>query len=286
MVDEQALREFNDLFIAAGLPEPMGYSTPIPYAEDHLRQCIEDVFRPLVQSLAKYVAAYEVDIVTLSGKPSELPQVKRILEDLLPILPQRIIQAKNYPAGDWYPMTSDNRINDAKSVTAVGAALYQAIKNGQIDGWRITRAESEAGFRNYWGSMPTTRNPFRFGKVYLTPDQDEATDRIQIGTRIGRKLLPSAAKPEQVYRLRWRDPDKWAGHGLNAFLNVTLRRQTRERADQIEGLELVAAEGDIDGKPVSRDDLELQLCTLEGDEFWVDTGRFEVFWQNQTSSSW
>ena len=38
-------------------------------------------------------------------------------------MPQRIIQAKNYPAGDWYPMTSDNRINDAKSVTAVGAAL-------------------------------------------------------------------------------------------------------------------------------------------------------------------
>jgi len=286
MVDEQALRELNDLFVAAGLPELMGYSTPIPYAEDQLRQCIEDVFRPLVQSLAKYVAAYEVDLVTLSGKPSELPQVKRILEDLLPILPQRIIQAKNYPAGDWYPMTSDNRISDAKSVTAVGAALYQAIKNGQIDGWRITRVDSEGGFENYWGSMPTTRNPFRFGKVYLKPGEHETTDRIQIGTRIGRKLLPSAAKPEQVYRLRWRNPDKWAGHGLNAFLNVTLRRQTRERADQVEGLELVAADGDINSQSVSVDDLELQLCTLEGDEFWVDTGRFEVFWQTQAANSW
>ena len=86
MVDEQALRELNELFVAAGLSELMGYSTPIPYAEDHLRQCIADIFRPLVQSLAKYVAAYEVDLVTLSGKPSELPQVKRILEDLLPKL--------------------------------------------------------------------------------------------------------------------------------------------------------------------------------------------------------
>ena len=286
LVDEQALRELNEIFTAAGLPELMGYSTPIPYAEDQLRLCIEDVFRPLVYSLAKYVAAYEVDLVTLSGKPSELPQVKLILEDLLPIMPQRIIQAKNYPAGDWYPMTSDNRINDAKSVTAVGAALYQAIKNGQIDGWRITRVESEEGFRNYWGSMPAKHNPSRFGNVLLTPDDEEAAKKIQIGTRIGRKLLPSAAKPEQVYRLRWRNPDKWAGRGGNPFLNVTLRRQARERADQIEGLDLVAVEGDIDGKKVALEDLELQLCTLEGDEFWVDVGRFEVLWPNQNANAW
>jgi hypothetical protein len=285
-VDVGALRELNEIFTAAGLPELMDYSTPIAFAEDQLRLCIEDVFRPLINSLAKYVAAYEVDLVTLSGKPSELPQVKLILEDLLPIMPQRIIQAKNYPAGDWYPMTSDNRINDAKSVTAVGAALYQAIKNGQIDGWRITRVGSEEGFRNYWGSMPAKQNPSRFGKLLLTPDDEESAKKIQIGTRIGRKLLPSAAKPEQVYRLRWRNPDQWAGHGLNAFLNVTLRRQARERADQIEGLELVAVDGDVNGIPVKVQDLELQLCTLEEDEFWVDAGRFDVVWPNQNAHAW
>ena len=286
LVDVGALRELNEIFTAAGLPELMDYSTPIAFAEDQLRLCIEDVFRPLINSLAKYVAAYEVDLVTLSGKPSELPQVKLILEDLLPIMPQRIIQAKNYPAGDWYPMTSDNRINDAKSVTAVGAALYQAIKNGQIDGWRITRVGSEEGFRNYWGSMPAKQNPSRFGKLLLTPDDEESAKKIQIGTRIGRKLLPSAAKPEQVYRLRWRNPDQWAGHGLNAFLNVTLRRQARERADQIEGLELVAVDGDVNGIPVKVQDLELQLCTLEEDEFWVDAGRFDVVWPNQNAHAW
>jgi hypothetical protein len=76
-----------------------------------------------VQSLAKYVTAFGVDLITLSGKPSELPQVKGLLEDYLPVLPQRVLQAKNYPAGDWYPMSSNTTINDAKTVTAVGAAL-------------------------------------------------------------------------------------------------------------------------------------------------------------------
>ena len=45
-------------------------------------------------------------------------------------------------------------------------------------------------------------------------------------------------------------------------------------------------EGAINGTAVTVSDLELQLCTLEGDEFWVDTGRFEVFWPNQAANSW
>ncbi|MEI7773535.1 MAG: virulence factor SrfB [Verrucomicrobiota bacterium] len=286
LVDEQALRELNEIFTTAGLPELMGYSTPIPYAEDQLRQCIEDVFRPMVQSLAKYVAAYEVHVVTLSGKPSELPQVKTLLEDFLPIMPHRIIQAKNYPAGDWYPMTSDNRINDAKSVTAVGAALYQAIKNGQIDGWRITSSANDAGFLNYWGSMPPPNKPTHFGQILLNPKEEESTNRVHIGMRIGRKLLPSAAKPEQMYRIRWRHPAKWEGEGLNAFFNVTLRRELPESVNDIEGLKLVRADGEVCGVSITADDLELQLCTLEGEEFWGDVGRFDVSWQDQSSSSW
>jgi hypothetical protein len=99
-----------------------------------------------------------------------------------------------------------------------------------------------------------------------------------IGSRIGRQLLKSAAKPEQVYRLRWRDKDKWAGAAANATLQVTLRRVPPTIDGDTESLEVVTVAGEVRGQSVETKDVELQLCTLEDEEFWVDSGRFEVTW--------
>jgi len=46
----------------------------------------------------------------------------------------------------------------------------------------------------------------------------------------------------------------------------------------MESLAIVAVKGTAGERTVTKDDVELQLCTLEGDEFWVDTGRFEINW--------
>jgi len=280
MVDPGALADLNQFSINSPLGEEiMGDSEPIAYRPEEIEKCIERVFTPVILSLAKYVAAFDVDLVTLSGKPSELPQVKGLLEKLLPILPQRIIQAKDFPAGDWYPMSSDNKINDAKSVTAVGAALYQAIHNGLVPNWSVQLKGSGVPVQeNYWGRMPQKHQPTKFGKVYLEPGVQEATHPVMIGSRIGRQLLKSAAKPEQVYRLRWRDKDKWAGAAANATLQVTLRRVPPTIDGDTESLEVVNVVGEVRGQSVETQDVELQLCTLEDEEFWVDSGRFEVTW--------
>ncbi len=214
LVDPSAMADLNLIGRDSPLQEDiLGDSDPIAYLPSDIEACAERVLTPVILSLAKYVAAYEVDLVTLSGKPSELSKVKQLLEDLLPILPQRIIQAKAFPAGDWYPMSTDNTINDAKSVTAVGAALYQAIHNGRIPGWHIRIASRLEVSKCYWGAMPTRNQPNQFSRLYLEPNQAEATHVILIGTCIGRKLLPSATKPEQVYRFRWRDRNRslWDG---------------------------------------------------------------------------
>mgnify|MGYP006098450517 FL=1 len=41
-----------------------------------------------------------------------------------------------------------------------------------------------------------------------------------------------------------------------------------------ERVELIGSDEEI-----SSGDIELQLCTLEGGEFWIDSGRFEVQWK-------
>jgi len=279
LVDPSALADLNLIGRDSGLQEDiLGDSDPIGYLPTDIEACAERVLTPVILSLAKYVAAYEVDLVTLSGKPSELPKVKQLLEHLLPILPQRIIQAKAFPAGDWYPMSSDNTIHDAKSVTAVGAALFQAIHNGRIPGWNIRIASGQEIAKCYWGAMPTRNQPNQFSRLYLEPNQAEATHPILIGTCIGRKLLPSATKPEQVYRFRWRDRDRFAGVAHNAALQVTLRRVPPTQLGDIESLAIASVKSTAGDHVVTKDDVELQLCTLEGDEFWVDTGRFEIMW--------
>jgi hypothetical protein len=285
LVDEDALKELNRILEDAGLGSmTVSDTNAIEYNPQDLAACIERVFGPVLNSLAKYVTAFEVDLVTLSGKPSELPQVKQLLEERLPILPQRIIQARNYPAGDWYPMSHDNTIHDAKSVTAVGAALYQAIRNGKIPHWKL-ESIGQPSPQNYWGAMPMPkRNPNKFSQLFLEPGQEVAEHQVMINTPIGRKLLPSAAKPEQVYRLRWSRRAAGEHRFGNEIITVTFQRVPAARAGETEGLRLTAAHGTADGKPVRRDDVELQLCTLEGDDFWVDSGRFEVFWPGDANA--
>jgi hypothetical protein len=292
LVDAGALEEFNSICRAGLDVDVMPDEEPIFQDIERLTQCVDDVFRPLVQSLAKYVSAFGVDMVTLSGKPSELPQVKKLLENYLPLLPQRIIQAKNYPAGTWYPMSSDGSIGDAKTVTAVGAALYQAIQCGLVTGWNIRRLDDVVGERQcfpyYWGKMPNENTPWKFDPLYLDPylakepsgdslpGKDKVTTVLQVGTRIGRKILPSTAKPEQVYRLRWRDRRMAmaAGFSANESVIVTLERTADPTALQPLG-GYVARDGrSLDGTG----GLELQPCSLEEEEFWVDSGRFDVAW--------
>jgi len=279
LVDPSALADLNLIGRDSPLAEDLlGDSDPIPYQPSDLEACVARVLTPVILSLAKYVAAYEVDLVTLSGKPSELPKVKQLLEHLLPILPQRIIQAKAFPAGDWYPMSSDNTIHDAKSVTAVGATLYQAIHNGRIPGWSIRVASVPESPKCYWGAMPTRNQPNQFSRQYLEPKQNEATHPVLIGTCIGRKVLPSATKPEQVYRFRWAERDQFVGAAHNATLQVTLRRVPPTQPGDMESLAIVNVKGAAGDHQVTKDDVELQLCTLEGDEFWIDAGRFEITW--------
>ena len=280
LVDRTALDELNAFFAATGLGDHlMEASTPVNYDPEQVKACITRTFGPVINSLAKFVTAFEVDLVTLSGKPSELPQVKEMLEDLLPVLPQRIVQAKGFPAGDWYPLSTDNRVADAKSVTAVGAALYQAIKNGLINGWNIQRRSSEhITPRNYWGAMPVKNRPYQFSQLFLKPDEDEKACKVQIGTQVGRKLLPSAARPEPVYKFRWRDAGRFMGVHHNALLDVRLERVPADVPGEAESLRLLEVTGTVGGRAITADDVELKLCTLEEGEYWIDSGRFEVVW--------
>jgi hypothetical protein len=211
--------------------------------------------------------------------------VKELLDEILPILPQRIIPLKDYAAGDWYPMSKNRKISDAKTVTAVGAALHSAIQNRLIDDWTIIRDDGEAEIvRNCWGKMPRDAEDTGFGteKPFLDNEAPSASDvKLQINSYIGRmRYFSEGARPEQQYKLVFKNPEDWVNVNIGSMLSVEIKRVSDPDTgndiglDLGESVELIGSDVEI-----SSGDIELQLCTLEGGEFWIDTGRFELQWE-------
>ena len=231
------------------------------------------------------VEAFDCDLVLVSGKPSELAALRDLLRAQLPLLPQRILFTKDALVGEWYPLSVDGRIHDAKTVTVAGAALYQAIKRGLMGpGWHITRKVSPHLLtRNYWGTMPKGAQT-RFGTLLLAPNQDRTECRLQIGDRLGRRMLPADTRPEPVYVLQWRDRNRYRSGGdpVNAFLKLTLERlgpsvsasNDAEQVPQAEALRISAVDGFWNGQRVTDSDVELALCTSKPKVTGWTPGRF------------
>lgn len=239
-----------------------------------IEDCIVDTFNEILPVVASQIAAFGVDVLFISGKPSELPPLRKRILDLMPLPLESIQFAKDFPAGPWYPYGNRNRIGDAKTVTAVGAALYQVFQTGGIKGWRIeVTSSNEFSNRNDWGvvDLRTIEDPRRFSQqVILSADEDVSTKKLLMGSRIGcRRPYCQMLPPDCVYELVWKHPNS---SEANQEVEVQVRRQRSESCNAFEELILESATG----KGITIDDIELRLNTLPPGGFWMDDPRFEI----------
>lgn len=228
-----------------------------------LDRLVEQTFRTLFRNCALYATAFDVDLVVFSGKTSELPHVRDMALRHLPLEAGRILFARSFRPGVWYPfLDSKGYIKDAKTVTVVGAALYYALSKGFISGWNIKPEESEAETRNDWGEYGAMNKIAK--KVFLPCDENEATISLLPNAIIARRQN-ICSSPEPVYKLTSKS-------GTAPYHLVTIRIG-RVNAEEGEALELLSAE--IDGQP--SDDFELKLwpsAETVGARFWQETGIF------------
>ena len=256
--------------------------------------CIQDTFGGLFDSLTPLLARFNCHLVIVSGKPSELTQVRDMIVEAFPILPQRIIQVKNFPAGSWYPFSSfdGGRILDAKTCTVVGAALYQDICNGAMDSFSIKQpGETVFSRQYYWGLIWTSMLPSDFfarknllfsPADYPAPPKDRDTitveksfDFFPLNARIGRQNLRSnSIGPDPVYHLIWRPRDRVAKSEV--YVRLKLRWVSRLGAGEY--LELVP--GSVAPAPgyeyVRPEDVSLGLNTMLDESFWLDDPKLNL----------
>lgn len=258
-----------------------------------ITDCIQDTFGGLFDSLTPLLARFNCHLVIVSGKPSELTQVRDMIVEAFPILPQRIIQVKNFPAGTWYPGSMfDGRIPDAKTCTVVGAALYQDICNGALDSFSIKQpGETVFSRQYYWGLIWPTMLPADFfarknllfspadypgpAKDRDTITMERAFDFFPLNTRIGRQNLRSSSiGPDPVYQLQWRPRDRVAKSEV--YVKLKLRWVSRLGAGEY--LELVpgSVEPSKGYEFVNPDDVALRLNTMMDESFWLDDPKLNV----------
>jgi hypothetical protein len=262
--------------------------------------CIDDVFLPLFSALGGLVPKYGCNLLIVSGKPSELPRVRDLLVKAFPLLPQRILQVKNYPAGAWYPFCTpgEGRIKDAKTCTVVGAALYQDSHNQNLPGFSISlQTDNEIERSAWWGVIPDhghhgsffDRQHVIFGPEdypkgpSLSPADQElskASRPVRINLAhphwIGRQLIKDAnVRPSPVYRISWR-PAEAARKPDTAEADVVFQWQSiAGKGDRLDLMKVTAVNPDVVIRP---EDVHFELNTLkeEGGEFWLDNPRLQV----------
>lgn len=221
----------------------------------------DSLFGSCFGQIAKLAVKYDIDLFFMSGKTSEMPELKRMAKEIVPIAPNRIVSARDYDAGIWYPFSdSKNRIVDAKSVTAVGAALHHMLTMGQIDGWRMKELQVRMWDGNVWGRLDDLqrgRGERGDGGFSMRSDGSCVVD-LRVGTKIGRKLLLSDGE-ESVYRFI----------STNGDTGIHKVKLVRTNAGTSEGLAIAA----VDGKSASGFELAVDQLDDRTEEFWQDNGR-------------
>lgn len=223
-----------------------------------VNELIEAQFAGLFQNCAMYAAAYDVDMLIFSGKPSELPHIKTMAKQYIPLDENRMIFARDFKPGDWYPFTdTKGYIEDAKTVTVVGSALYYALSNGFITGWKIKTSCSKPE-RNEWGDLKAMNSAER--SVFLPKTEETVEVTLLPNTSIARRQN-ICSSPEPVYRLI-------AKTGVYDAVKVRLARDMKDGGERLK----IEA---IDGNQEKAKDFELKLCPCEDETPWLDSGIFK-----------
>lgn len=278
---------------------PSGSGRYIPISLTDLDALVSETFSEIFAKCAQSISEHSVDIVILSGKTSELMQIQALAEKTLqegneeypgdqqhdPADPGlfsfindhkkkvKIIPSGQYETGHWFPFGDTGKIEDAKSVTAVGAALFSAISNGMISGWSIQFNVSESLFsNNEWNVLSEwEKNPKRKG--FLGAEESSAEVTLLINSIIARRPS-SSSKFEPRYKLVWKNA---TAERPNLPINVTFERLPgNDKRLEVLLIKKASIRSIDKTVQISSDDLELKdwFSTDSDYCFWQDSGKF------------
>lgn len=251
------------------IEENSWWAIELKYNVAEVNKIIRSFFENAFANAARIAAVHDIDMFFMSGKTSELPELMNLALEYIPITNDRIKTAKDYCAGDWYPFVKtdengnivDNTVKDAKSITAVGAALNFMLSKQLVRYWKMENTIFAAEFNSQWGFLNSFKMPN--GKPFVFNENKETKITLDMYKVIARRMTPDTC-PAAVYKLQPRNPDAPI---TNAKFEAVIRRGCDEetKAEFLELVSLVA-----EGKECVN---QYELAVCHGDEiFWQDSG--------------
>ncbi|MFA7431176.1 MAG: virulence factor SrfB [Rhodospirillaceae bacterium] len=247
-----------------------------------------------IKSLCEIVYLYDADWLLLSGRPSRLAGVQALFRALLPLPPDRILPLHEYRTGDWYPFSSQHRIQDPKTTAAVGAMLSMLCAKRRLPNFfflsgnfKITSTVRNIGLLDR--NMTIKDEDVYFRDVDLDDAQyrlPETPFEMRGPMTLGFRQLGAARwGGSPLYRLEFADGDSNRARtalensapdgGEATVLNVVLERCKADPRgyDHVRVKEVTTPSG----VPVSKSALRIRLLTLnavglEENSYWLDTG--------------
>ncbi|HBQ22197.1 MAG: virulence factor SrfB [SAR116 cluster bacterium] len=248
-----------------------------------------------IGNMAEVIAHLGCDVVLLTGRPSRLPAVRNLVQEMLVVSPDRLISMHRFRVDGWYPYRDviTNQIGDPKSTVAVGGMLLSLAKNRlanfkfDTDKLLMKSTARHVGVMNPSGMIPVDQ--VIFADIDLDKEssgQDvEATIQMYAANQIGfRQLKLARWTTTPLYRMDFANA-QIANRPMP--LKVTIRRRgsdpDAEGQEEIlkaeamkEALEISEVE-DAEGSPCKQDDVRLRLHTLGlQNDYWLDTGIFRM----------
>ncbi len=268
----------------------------LTFSREDVDAIAREVFQKALSNLAEVIAHLGVDVVLLTGRPSRLPAVRSILEEMLVVPPNRLISMHNYKTGRWYPFRDPvtQRIGDPKSTVAVGGMLI-ALSESRIPNFKVmTSAFRMQSTARYIGEMDTSGQIMNERVLFADVDLDARKTESDLVAQItmytpvylGSRQLPLERwTTAPLYRLDFATQSAQS----RAPLKVTFERtefdedpdrETSETALRREAMReafAVTEVEDSEGTGMKVGEVELRLHTLGfEDEYWIDTGLFRL----------
>lgn len=228
------------------------------------RATAEKTFRSIAHSFANLIAAYDVDILVLSGKTMEFTAVQNVFKRRIALPSSAIRSMKDYRVSDWCGkfFNGAKSITDSKISTALGGALY-ALRNEASVNLSFTNNVVNTDFK--WGIVPDGQHvaftrPI-FGDGELQKDIPMTSPR-----RLFARKTPYGKTAILSYELRIK-PEALEKHGgIGDGVSVRLESDPLNNA-----LRVVSATGTFrgDATELHPEDVECRVCTMDG-EFMMD----------------
>lgn len=265
-------------------------------SDQALERAARDVLAPPLEAMMELVHHLSADVVLLSGRPTRLPVIGKIVRENMAAMAHRVIPMHEYRIGGWYPYRDrvSNRIGDPKTTAAVGAMLCLLAESRIVNfnlatgGIRMRSTARFIGEMERNSQLLESRVLFRDVDLTRSGGAEEVAEvTMRAPMHLGFRQMPFErwmASP--LYRLDFANEN---ARNLPRPFTVRIRRreydgdaESAEEKLRMEALkeafeieEVVDAE-DTGVKPSAAVRLSLHTMGIGANDYWLDTGIFRL----------